>query len=250
PLQIADVGSHGLSAGQHLRRTLLAAVRQLTREAWPLLSIPQAMGQDNAFAHTSHRDNPWTIWTLLLLMFGVEAITSPPHSLGFTNHVEAVNGLWQQRTIRKRWYPDLETLRADNTVFLNWANHRRPVLDPDVSGTRYPAELIAAHHTSLRWLPTDFDIDDYLDANNKPRIPLTAGRVTFLRHVTNSHIVIAQHAWPVPDSLPAGSLVVAAINTGTGHLEIRHKGELAQRHDYPITPSNIEPLHPPAPNGL
>lgn len=249
-LQITDVGSHGLSAEQHQRRTLLVAVRQLTRQAWPRLSIPLAMGQDNAFARTSHRDNPWTIWTLVLLMFGVEAITSPPHSLGFTNHVESVNGLWQQRTIRKHWYPDLETLRADNTVFLDWANHRRPVLDPTVYGTRYPAELIAAHHASLRWLPTGFDIDDYLDATNHTRLPLTAGRVTFLRHVTSSHIVIAQHPWPVPESLPAGSLVVAAINTATAHLEIRHKGELVQRHDYPVTPSTIEPLHPPPSHGL
>lgn len=249
-LQITDVGSHGLSAEQHQRRTMLAAVRQLTQTAWPLLSIPLAMGQDNAFAHTSHRDNPWTMWTLVLLMFGVEAITSPPHSLGFTNHVEAINGLWQQRTIRRHWYPDLETLRADNTVFLDWANHRRPVLDPTICGTRYPAELIATHHANLRWLPPGFDINDHLGTDNKTRLPITAGRVTFLRHVTNSHITIAQRPWPVPESLTTGSLVVATINTATGHLEIRHKGELIHRHDYPITPSNIEPYHPPANHGL
>lgn len=247
-LQISDVGSHGLSAGQHLKRTVSAAVRQLTAEAWPVLSVPQAMSTDNAFSRTSHRDNPWTLWTLVLLMFGVESIISPPHSLGFTNHVEAVNGLWQERTVNRHYYDTLEGLIADNTEFVSWANDRRPVLDPDVAGTRYPTEHIAAHHSHLRWPPNGFDIDDYLDVNG--RIPLTAGRVTFLRHIDNQHIDIARRHWPTPASLAQGSLVVAAIDTATGHLQIRHQGELVARYDYPVTPSEIRPLHPTTSPGL
>jgi len=52
-LEIADVGSHMMWSASHRRRTLLAAVRQLTEKAWPQMSIPLAMGTDNAFSKTS-----------------------------------------------------------------------------------------------------------------------------------------------------------------------------------------------------
>ena len=79
-LQIGDVGSHAMSSDQHLRRTVYAAAGQVTEQAWPTLSIPYAMGTDNAFSKTTHRDNPWTLWVKTLLMFGVEAIISPRHA--------------------------------------------------------------------------------------------------------------------------------------------------------------------------
>ena len=250
-LQIADVGSHLMSADQHPRRTLLAAARQLTEVAWPHLSIPLAMGTDNAFSKTSHRDNPWTIWVRVLLMFGVEVIISPPNSLGFTNHVEAVNWLWQDRTINRYRYDSLEALRADNVGFVVWANTRRAVLNPQECGTRYPAEYVAAHTRQLRWPPPGFSLDDYLSTDDTNQIPITRGRVTFLRYVDAAHnISIANSPWPVSTTLRPGVLVVAAINTTTGQLEIRHQGELITRHDYPTPPASIDPYHPAATQGL
>lgn len=90
-LQISDVGSHGVTAGQYLNRRLLAAVTFLIQRAWPTLSIPCVMGIDNAFSSTTHPNNPFTIWVLVCLSFGVEVIIAPPGGLGWNNHVEAVN---------------------------------------------------------------------------------------------------------------------------------------------------------------
>ena len=73
----------------------------LWERAWPFLSIPQALGTDNAFVATTHPNSPWTEWVLICLYFGVEVIVSPPHDLGWTNHIEAVNNLWQSRTINR-----------------------------------------------------------------------------------------------------------------------------------------------------
>ena len=250
-LQISDVGSHLMSAGQHRQRTLLAAVGQLTNRAWPAMSIPLAMGTDNAFSKTSHPNNPWTVWIKVLLMFGVEPIVSPPNSLGFTNHIEAVNWLWQDRTINRHRYASLEELTIDNLGFLEWANTRRAILDPDLCGTRYPADYVTAHASTLRWPPPGFNIGDYLDGTDTPRIPLTRGRVTFLRYVNPDHTIeIANTPWPVPPSLPIGVLVVAAINTDNANLEIRHRGELVARHHYPMSPATIDPYHPATNNGL
>lgn len=250
-LQIGDVGSHMMSAGQHRQRTLLAAVSQLTERAWPAMSIPLAMGTDNAFSKTTHRNNPWTVWIKVLLMFGVEPIVSPANSLGFTNHIEAVNWLWQDRTINRYRYDSLDHLTSDNAGFLEWANNRRAILDPTLCGTRYPAAYVTAHTSTLRWLPAGFSIGDYLDAKKTPRLPLTRGKVTFLRYVNPGHTIeIGNTPWPVPPTLPTGVLVVAAINTDTARLELRHRGELLNLHNYPIAPATIDPYHPPSSTGL
>jgi hypothetical protein len=250
-LQIADVGSHMISADQHLDRRLLTAVRQLTEDAWPKMSIPYALGTDNAFSKTSHRTNMWTVWVKVLLMFGVEVVISPPNSLGFTNHIEAVNGLWQDRTINTHRYQSLQHLKDDNIGFVTYANTRRPILDPAICGTRYPAEYVASHADHLRWPPPGFTIDDYLDATDTPRIPLTRGRVTHLRHVTNDHTIeIAGTTWTVPPKVAIGGIVVATLDTATGRLTLRHKGDITTEHKYPITPSNIDPYHPTTQHGL
>lgn len=250
-LQIGDVGSHMISSGQHLNRRLLVAVRQLTEQAWPQMSIPQAMGTDNAFSKTSHLNNPWTIWIRVLLAFGVEAIIAPPNSLGFINHIEKVNDLWQARTINRHHYPSLENLADDTTMFLQWANNRRAVLDPAVCGTRYPAVYVTSCTPKLRWVPTGFSIDTYLDRRGTCHLPITRGRVTFLRYIHPGHsIEVTNTRWRVPEALPIGGLVVAAINTAAGHLEIRHQGEVVARYDYPLPPASIDPYHPAATIGL
>ena len=250
-LQIGDVGSHMMSCGQHRRRTQSAAVRQLTEQAWPQMSIPLAMGVDNAFSKTTHRNNPWTSWIRVLLLLGVEAIISPPNSLGFTNHIEAVNWLWQDRTINRHHYTSLERLTADNHRFLDWANTRRAILNPARCGTRYPVEYVTTRTDTLRWPPPGFNIDNYPLKKGTLQIPLAKGRITFLRHINPGHtITIAHTNWPVTGKLPTGALVVAAINTATSQLEIRHQGDLTDSHHYPVPKPTINPQHPTATTGL
>jgi transposase len=249
-LQIGDVGSHGVASGQYVNRTLINAVTLLIETAWPFLSIPQAMGIDNAFSSTTHPNNPFTIWVLACLFFGVEVIVSPPGVIGWTNHVEAVNNEWQRKTIWVQHFDSLNALRAGSNRAVGWLNTRRAVLDPDLCGTRHPADYIAANQHLLRWPPT-VTIDDHLDRRGNLHIPLSAGRVTFIRHVTEHHTAnLAGVDWPIPDSIPIGGLVTATITTDNHLLEIRHQGELVKRFDYPINRPIIDPYYPPTTQSL
>jgi putative transposase len=249
-LQVADVGSHGIVSGQFLDRTLVTAVTFLIEQAWPVLSIPQAMGTDNAFTHTTHRHNPFTSWTRACLWFGTEVIIGPPGSHGWNNHIEAVNSLWQRRTIRAQRFASLKELRAGSERACWWFNHRRPILDPGTCGTRYPAEYITAHTDQLRW-PPDITVADHLDADGSLTIPLTAGRVTFIRHVTEQHTInVAGAAWDVPAVVPAGGLVVATIETHEHTLTIGHRGEPVATYPYPIKHPVADPCYPPAEHSL
>lgn len=246
-LQVSDVGSHGAYADQHQQRSLINAVTTLVERAWPVLSIPWGMSVDNAFAKTSHRDNPWTIWTKVCLFFGVEVIVSPPAELGWTNHVENINNLWQDRTIDRHQFASLDELADVNTEFCRWAMHERPIHDPTVTGTRYPAGLIDSHRDRLRW-PPDIAVADHCDRKDTLHIPLTHGRVTFLRRVTDRTINIAHHHWPV--DLPDLSLVVASITTGDAQLVIRHQAADIATHAYPITRTVTDPYYPHRPVSL
>lgn len=249
-LQIADVGSHGVVSGQYLNRTLINAVMLLVETAWPFLSIPQAMGIDNAFSSTTHPDNPFTTWVLACLFFGVEVVVSPPGVVGWTNHIEAVNNEWQRKTIWVEHFDSLDALRDGSNRAVEWLNTQRAVLDPTVCGTRHPADYIEANANHLRW-PPNITIADHLDSKGNLQIPLTAGRVTFLRHITQDHTINVAHThWPVTDSIPTGGLVTATITTADHRLEIRHQGETVTRFNYPINRAVTDPYYPPATQSL
>jgi transposase len=249
-LQIADVGSHGLDSGQFLDRKILTAVTFLVERAWPKLSIPQAMSVDNAFVKTTHKDVPFTMWAMMGLYFGVEVIVGPPGRHGWTNHIEAVNNEWQNRTIRAERYNSLEELRHGSDRAVEWLNTCRPILDPDLAGTRYPADYITAHADQLRW-PPDITIIDHLDRKGALTLPLCHGRITFIRHVTEQRTVkVALTQWAVPDTIPIGGLVTATIITRDRKLEIRHQGEPVTSFDYPINRTITEPYYPTADHSL
>ena len=249
-IQAGCVGSDAIASEQYVTRTVLNATEFLLEKAWPVLSIPYAMGVDNAFVKTTHRHNPFTLFVRLCLYFGVEVIVAPPGGLGWTNHIEAVNNLWQARTIRARHFGSLEQLRAGSAEACHWLNHYRPVHDPALYGTRYPIEVIAAHADQLRWPPT-ITLGDHTDTTGKISLPLAAGRITYIRHASEHHtIAIANATWPLPNPVPVGGLIIATITTDTATLTLRHHGDVIATHPYPITHPIIDPYYPPADHSL
>jgi hypothetical protein len=249
-LQVADVGSHGIASGQFLDRKIITAVTFLVEYAWPKLSIPRGMTVDNAFAKTSHKNNPLTNWIRLCLYFGVEAIIGPPGRHGWTNYIEAVNNEWQKRTIRAERYTSLDDLRQGSNRAVEWLNTCRPMHDPDIHGTRYPAEYIERYRHELRWPPA-ITIADHLDRHGNLTLPVSDGRITFIRHVTKHHTIeLTNSAWPIPVAVAKGALVTATITTSDNRLRIRHQGEPITEFEYPIKHTVTRPYHPPAAHSL
>lgn len=249
-LQATDVGSGAIASQQYSTRTALNAVTFLVQEAWPVLSIPYAMGTDNAFVKTTHPHNPFTLWTRLCLFFGVEVLIAPPGGLGWTNHVEAVNNLWQARTIRARRFYSIDELRVGSQQACHWLNHYRPLHNPTRHGTRYPIEVIAHHADTLRWLPP-ITLTDHQDRTGKIHIPLAAGRITYIRHASQHRTIeIANITWPLPDHIPIGALITATITTHTHTLTLRHQAHPIATYPYPIKHPITDPYYPPAEHGL
>lgn len=249
-LQAVDVGSGAVASEQYLNRTVINASEFALEKAWPVLSIPRAMGTDNAFVKTTHPNNPFTLWVRVCLYFGVEVLVAPPGGLGWNNQAEAANNLWQARTIHARRFANLDELRAGSQQACHWLNHYRPLHDPAIHGTRYPIEVIARHADTLRWPPT-ITLTDHQDHTGKIHLPLAAGRVTYIRHASQHRTIhIANVTWPLPDLIPHGALIIATITTDTHTLTIRHQNQVIATHPYPITHPIVDPYHPPAEHGL
>jgi len=249
-IQAGCVGSDALASEQYPTRTVRNASEFTLEKAWPILSIPYSMGVDNAFVKTTHPNNPFTLFVRLCLYFGVEVLVAPPGGLGWTNHIEAVNNLWQARTIRARHFANFEELRAGSSEACHWLNHYRPVHDPAIYGTRYPIEVIANHADQLRWPPA-VTLNDHRDRNNRIHLPLAAGRVTYIRHASEHRTIkLANVAWTLPDTVPTGALIIATITTDTHRLTLRHQSEIIATHRYPITHPTIDPHYPPSDHGL
>jgi transposase len=251
-LHLVDIGGGGAAAAQYPNQTQLCAVRFLTEIAWPRLGIPNTIQVDNQFVATSHRHNPWTLWTRACLYFGAELVVAPPRELGWNNHVESFNSLWQNRTIRRHNYPSLTDLTNSSDRFINYYMNRRrhPRLTTTNHGTRYPQQLLNQLHPQLRYPPPGFTITDYLDTKGNLHIPLARGRLTYLRRVQPGNVInIAGTWWPLPTG-HQGRCVVATILTRSQRLTIRDNGHTLTSHHYPITQPTIEPYHPPAHHGL
>lgn len=253
-LHLVDVGGGGAAAAQYPNQRLHHAVRFLTERAWAHLGIPFSLQVDGAFclAFPNQKLSPWNVFVRTCLAWGVEVVISPPNELGWQNHVESFNGLWQARTIRRHRYQTVSEVEGSSDRFIDYYNRRRPHpgLRVATHGTRFPAALVEAHRPSLRFPPEGFSLADHQDRTGRLRIPLAKGRLTYLRRVGEGGVIeVAGSPFFVPPAA-VGACVVATVLTSRRELVVRLDGEVIARHRFPIAEKVINPYHPVARRGL
>lgn len=253
-LHLIDVGGGAVAGGQYPTQQLTHAVEFFTERAWPTLGIPWSLQVDGAFS-LALPDRPAALWNVFVrtcLFFGVEVIITPPNELGWQNHIESFNNLWQERTLRRHFYDTVTDVEAASERFCDYYNHKRPhpALSVKTHGTRFPAELLETHHPNLRFPPQGFSPGDYQDRRGRLRLPLANGRLTFLTRVKDPGVInVAGHTFSVPPAT-TGACTVATILTSRQQLVVRLDGEIIAQHCFPITEKPVSPYHPIARRGL
>lgn len=253
-IHLVDVGGGGAAASQYGNERLTNVAGFLAEKAWPTLGIPFSLQIDNAFCLPFPRAklNPWNVFVRTCLFFGVEVVVSPPNELGWAQHVESFNGLWQNRTIRRHRYQEVAEVQASSDRFCRYYNHDRPHpgLRVATHGTRFPAQLLQTRQASLRYPPEGFTVSDHQDVRGRLQVPLARGRLTFLRRVqTGGVIEVAGAPFFVP-ATTEGLCVAATILTSRRQLTIRLDGDIIARHPFPIGEKPVSPYHPLAHRGL
>lgn len=210
-----NLASHALSQTIGSDKTTASAYTHLLR-SFAQLGLPDFLQIDNDAAFTGlGRSKPvFGRIIRLALYLGIEVLFIPPGEPKRNSTVERVNGLWAQSFWGKNHFTSRRDLLRKREKFLTWYETYAP---PSLHGmtVKQAASLQKAPRLLRRQI-----------AQLPAELPLTAGRVHFIRKV-NAHgeIIILKEQWKVSKSL-SGNYVWATIDLSKEALFIYHRRSL------------------------
>jgi hypothetical protein len=197
-----------------------ATVRAHALAAWQQLGLPDGLQLDNDAAFNGGYKVPrvFGAFVRLCLYVAIEPIFLPVGEPKRNSVVERLHGLWSQTFWRTHRFDNLAQVRRAAPQFVRFYMERYhpPGLQGATAGQ-------AQEQVSRRQLTAE-EV-----AVLPAELPLTAGRVHFLRLVTaQGQISLLNESWTVGKRL-AGQYVWATINTARRQLQIYHR-QSAQAH--------------------
>jgi putative transposase len=208
-----DVQTRALAQTLHTDKCS-ATVRAHALAAWQQLGLPSGLQLDNDAAFNGGYKVPrvFGAFVRLCLYLGIEPIFLPVGEPKRNSVVERLHGLWSQTFWRTHRFDTLAAVRRAAPEFVRFYTHRYhpPALHGATPGQAH--KLVKRRRLSaaqVAILPSE--------------LPLTAGRVHFLRVVTaHGQITLLNETWLVGKSL-AGQYVWATISTARRRLRIYHR---------------------------
>lgn len=243
-----DVAGGGIACWQSPERGADAYCRYLVERAWSRLGVPRVWQVDNemVLAGFPGRIAAFTAPVRLALLLGAEVVFIPQGEPGRQANIESFNALWQQRVLRRFSFVTLSALRRTSQRFESWFMQRRPhpQLRASTHGTAYPGALLASLDGQLRHLPTTFSLDDYRGSDGRLRVPLSRGRITWIRLVAEDGAInISNESWFVGRRY-ANQYVTATLSTARRTLTIKLAGRVIKQHPFKLNEPVVQPLIP------
>ena len=204
--------SHALAQTLHSDKSTASTCAHLL-EGCSQLGIPDLLQLDNDAAFTGLGRTPRVFghFVRLALYLGIELLFIPPGEAKRNHVVERVHGTWAQSFWNKQHFTSLRDLARKSSKFLDWYQAYAP---PALRGLTVKQ---AARHLRCKKLLRR------QRAHIPPALPLTAGRVHFIRKVdTQGAITILKAPWQVSKGL-VGHYVWATLDTGKEALSIYHR---------------------------
>ncbi len=208
-----DVQTRALNQTLHTDKSG-ATVRSHALSTWQRLGLPSGLQLDNDAAFNGGYKVPrvFGAFVRLCLYVGIEPIFLPVGEPKRNSVVERLHGLWSQTFWRTHRFNDLAGVRRAAPQFVRFYTQRYH--PPALQGAT-PAQAQA--HSRRRQLTAE-EV-----AVLPSELPLTAGRVHFLRLVTaQGQISVLNETWRVGKRL-AGQYVWATISTERRRLLIYHR---------------------------
>lgn len=204
------------------------------------LGLPEALQIDNDGAFSGGRRGPrvFSRFVRLCLYLGIEPIFTPFREPERNELVESVNGLWQKAFWRRRQFRSVGQVHRANPEFERW--YREAYQPPALDG-RTPRQA-AQHEPRVRLTTAQI-------RTIPERLPITAGRVHFLRPVeADGAITLLNERWPVGRRY-AGQYVWAVIWTHRERLEVYYRRSVHHsvrrlRSWHYVLPQPAVPLRP------
>lgn len=236
--QTIDLQTHALAQTILLEKTAESADKHL-RQAFVQIGLPDFLQLDNDPAFTGFGRTKPVFGRIirLALYLGIEPIFIPPGEPRRNHVVERVNGLWAESFWNRNHFRSHGDLLRRSKKFLAWYQTYAP---PVLGGLTVGEATRQLPRQKLR--PRQI-------ANIPEVLPLTAGRIHFLRQVDGrGEINILKEQWKVSKSL-IGQYVWATLDLSRKELSIHHRRSLRaqprmlKQYEYKIS-EPIVPLLP------
>jgi transposase InsO family protein len=192
-----------------------AVVSQFLVQGWQEIGLPGSMYLDNDAVWNGGGRGQRVLSTIvrLCLFVGVEVIFIPAYTYEANPIIESFNGVWDSNFWGRMSFRDLPHVQSEMSFFEHYCRHRRPLAE--FGGLT--ADQVAPDF-GPRLLPSDFD------QHRRERLPITAGKVHFIRFVssTGSFSILNEH-WQLDKEQWAGKTIRAAVDTQKQQLLVYHQ---------------------------
>ncbi len=235
-----DHYSHAIWLGQYANSTS-ATTCQFLLENWANLGLPRLHQFDNEGCFSGGHTHPRVIGQVvrLCLFCGIEPLFTPVYDPKRNYQIETFHSLWLRLFWKRHHFRNLAGVQRLAPNFRNWYQaHYRP---PDLDGLT-PDQMLAHSHRRL----LTADLRARIPSG---RLPLTAGRVHFMRKVTGDGLIhLLNEPWPV-DRKWAGEYVRATLDLTQQRLTIWQQADadspwrLLKTRQFRLK----EPVHEPIP---
>jgi len=206
-----DHFSHAVWLGPCLDQTA-ATTRQFLLENWANLGLPRWHQFDNAGAFCGGHTHPRVMGQVvrLCLFCGVEPLFTPFYDARRNWQIETFHSLWLRFFWNRHQFRDLAQVHRLTPPFRDWylAHYRPPALEGlTPNQVRQHARVRLLTSALQQLIPTG-------------RLPLTGGRIHFMRKVTGDGLIhLLNEPWPIDRKL-AGEYVRATVNVAEQRLTI------------------------------
>ena len=207
-------------------------VSQFLVSAWQEVGLSGALYIDNDAVWNGGGRGQRVLSTIvrLCLLVGIEVIFTPTYTPEANPVIESFNNLWATNFWGRTRFRDLPHVQSELTFFEHYCRHRRPLSEFE----GLTADQIAPDFVPLR-LPSDFD------QHQQGRLPITAGRVHFIRFVSSAGTFsVLNERWQLDKEKWVGKTVRATIDTQAQQLYVYHQPkesetcQLIAQFDYPL----------------
>ncbi len=213
-----DHYTHAVHLSQHAAKTSVTSSEHLLA-TWSKLGLPQVQQLDNEGSFCGGHTHPQVVGRVvrLCLFCGIEPLFTPFYEPKRNYQIETFHSLWDRAFWSRQEFRDRAHVQTEIPLFERW--YYTVYQPPSLQG-KTPAQM----RQGATVVPLTADLRRLIPIG---QLPITAGRVHFMRRVdTTGHVELLNEPWSLGQRW-SGEYVRATINTSEQSLSFWHKSDAA-----------------------